>query len=115
MVPFKLATGVRVMLVANIYVSDSLVNGARGKVVHIVSNDNHMVTSVLIKFDNQQVGIKAIQASSYQATFPDAVPLGKHEVVFHAKRKHGSENHTPTICTDTSLGNHNTQSARPHT
>ena len=86
----KLAIGARIMLVANIDVSDGLVNGAR-EVVHIVTNDNHMVTSVLVKFDNQQVGIKAIQTSPYRASFPNAIPLGKHEVVFRAKRKRGSE------------------------
>ena len=79
------------MLVSNIDVSDGLVNGARGEVVHIVSNTNHTVTSVLVKFDNQQVGIKAIQTSPYQASYPNAVPIGKHEVVFRAKHKRGSE------------------------
>ena len=71
--------------------ADGLVNGARGEVVHIVTNDSSIVTKVLVKFDNQRVGIKAIQTSPYRATFPNAVPLGKHEVVFRAKRKRGSE------------------------
>ena len=48
-----LAIGARIILVANIDVSDGLANGARGEVVHIVTNDSHMVTSVLMKFDNQ--------------------------------------------------------------
>ena len=53
------------MLVANIDVSDGLVNGAIGEVVHIVTNANRMVTNALVKFDHQQVGIKAIQTSPY--------------------------------------------------
>ena len=78
------------MLVVNTDVSDGLVNGVR-EVVHIITNDDNMVSNVLVKFDNQQVGIKAIQTSPYQAKFSNAVPLGKHEVVFRAERKCGSE------------------------
>ena len=58
--------------------------------------------------DNQQVGIKAIQTSSYRASFSNAVPIGKREVVFRAKHKHGSEITHP-VSTNTSLGNHNTE------
>ena len=39
------------MLTTNVDVSDGLVNGARGEVVHIVTNDNNDVTTVLVKFD----------------------------------------------------------------
>ena len=75
------------MLTTNVDVSDGLVNGARGKVVYIITNNSSEVTSILVKFDNGRVGLKAIQTSPHQARFANAVPLSKREVVFFAKGK----------------------------
>ena len=47
----KLAIGVRVMITTNVAVSDGLVNGARGEVDHVVTNNNSEVTSVLVRFE----------------------------------------------------------------
>ena len=73
----KLATGARVMPTANVDVSDGLVNGARGEVVHIVINTNGEVASILVKFDNSRVGLKAIQTSPHRGRFGNAVLLSK--------------------------------------
>ena len=67
------------MLTANVDVSGGLVTGARSEVFHVVTNTEH---SVLVKFDNPQVGCKAIQTSPYRNTYPYAVPLSKYEVIF---------------------------------
>ena len=103
------------MLTTNVNVSDGLVNGARGGVVHVVTNIDNKVTTVLVKFDNSRVGLKAIQSSQYRATYTNAVPLAKYEVVFPAKSKKKNRNYTFTVSTDPCMGNHYTQSTRPNT
>ena len=60
----------------------ALVNGA---------SSNNDVTSVLVKFDNEQVGVKTCLSSQYRSCYPNAVPLSKIEVVFLAKGKRGAE------------------------
>ena len=79
------------MLTTNVDVSDGLVNGARGEVVHVVTNNDNKVTTVLVKFDNDHVGLKAVQSSPYRTTYTHTVPIAKYEIVFPAKSKKGSE------------------------
>ena len=60
----KLAVGAHVMLTINIDVSDGLVNGTCGEVAHVVSL-GEKVSKVLIKFDDPNIGRKALQTSPY--------------------------------------------------
>ena len=100
------------MLTINADVSDGLVNGASGKVMHVVTNDDNEVTTVLVKFDNNHVGLKGMQSSHYRTIYTRAVPVAKYEIVFPAKGKKRSEI-TRLVSTNPSIGNHNTQSTRP--
>ena len=86
----KLAVGSRVMLTANVDVSDGLVNGARSTVVEFVRNGGAIV-KILVFFDNHNVGTSAMQSNQSTAQYNNAVPLKKHEVTFLAKNKRGSE------------------------
>ena len=86
----KIAVCARIMLTTNVDVSDGLVNGARGEVIHIATNNIKATHNILVKFDNPEVGAKAKHANHYR-NYPDTVPLTRHETVFLAKGKHGSE------------------------
>ena len=66
-------------------VSDGLISGAGGELVHVVTSNDHKVTHILVKFDNPHVGAKAKLSSQYCHQYSDAVPLTKHEAVFLAK------------------------------
>ena len=78
------------MLTTNVDVSDGLVNGARGEVVHIAANSTNSVTHILVKSSNGEFGAKARHASPFN-NHSNAVPLTKHETVFLTKGKRGSE------------------------
>ena len=66
-------------------------NGARGEIVYVVTNENNAVTTVLVKFDCEKVGQKAHQASRFRGMYPNVVPLNKVEVVFLAGGRRGAE------------------------
>ena len=83
-----LAVGAKVMLTSNINVSDGLVNGACGFLAGIMCCPFGEVHTLLVKFDNENVGLAAIATSPYKTQYSTAVPLVPISVTFKiGKRK----------------------------
>ena len=76
----KIALGPRVMLTTNVDVSDGLVNGARGEVVHIVTDSSNSLMLVSKQFN---------VVHNYCLNYGNAVPLSKVETTFLAQGKRG--------------------------
>ena len=73
------------MLETNVDVSNGLINGAGGELVHDETSNYYKVSHNFFKFDNPHVGAKAKLSSQYCHQYSDAVPLTKHEAVLLAK------------------------------
>ena len=81
----RLAVGAKVILVINIDVSDGLVNGSLGTVSGIITTGSQ-VTTILVKFNSDRVGVAAIQKSHYRQDYPDSVSITRHEAMFRIGR-----------------------------
>ena len=70
------------MLTTNVDVTDGLVNGARGEVVHVVSDNDDALTHILVKFDHPNVGIQAKLRSQFGQQYPryESVEFQRHHV-----------------------------------
>ena len=85
-----LAVDAKVMLTVKVDVSDGLVNGAMGIVKAIIKTSNQ-VSLILVKFEHNHVGIKAISHSHYREQYPKIVPISRHEAVFNIGRNKAAE------------------------
>ena len=74
-----------VRLTSNIDVTDGLVNGVRGIIQKLITNDEQSISVILVKFDDKTVGEKAKVLSQYKEQYLDVVPIFKHGIPFHHK------------------------------
>ena len=58
-----------VRLTSNIDVTDGLANGVRGIIQKIIINEDGIVNTILVKFDNEGIGEKAKASSPYKRTW----------------------------------------------
>ena len=86
-----LAEGARVMLTYNIDTADGLVNGVIGTVNSFVKNDKGKVLTVLVDFDDEQVGLKTKTKSQWSDKYPTSVPIMRHEGKFEKDGKKGAQ------------------------
>ena len=75
-----------ITLTSNIEVTDGLVNGVRGIIQKLITNDEQSISVILVKFDDKTVGEKAKVLSQYKEQYPDAVPIFKHGIPFQHKK-----------------------------
>jgi hypothetical protein len=92
----KLRVGARVILTNNIDVTDGLTNGAMGCVQHIICNSTQdyrkkHVETILVKFDNVNVGVCALQKSKYKHISTDGVPIERYHATFFVKGRKSFE------------------------
>ena len=79
--------GARVMLTTNIDVSDGLTNGAMGTVANIITDQiTGEMKTILVEFDNDNVGCEAKCRSLYTYSNHNAVPIEKVQVTFPVNR-----------------------------
>ncbi len=80
----KVKKGARVMLTNNLDISDGLTNGAMGTITHFIFGDNRKQPhTILIKFDNNKIGVTASKGSKYRHICTKSVPITPYEATFY--------------------------------
>ena len=77
----------RVMLIHNVCVMDSLVNGAVGELIGVVERRDGTVDKLVIKFDNEQTGAETRKAFPILSSqYPGGTPVFRKELEYSIAR-----------------------------
>ncbi|XP_062607978.1 uncharacterized protein LOC134269784, partial [Saccostrea cucullata] len=91
---FAVATGARVMLIRNVDLSDSLVNGVMGTVTGFIKDTKiDEVKFILVKFDDPLVGKQ--RRKNFKMSFGDSTPIEREQTIF-TTGKHNNVEHLKT-------------------
>ena len=86
----------RVMLINNVNIRDSLINGQLGTVIDFIVNEQSEVSAVIVKFDNPEVGEEQRKAHSLIANkykSENGTPIFKINLEYNVPFRRGSKQH----------------------
>ena len=86
----KLKLNARVMLTINLDVTDNLANGSLGTVVDFFQNPQGEVKYVLVKFDDEDAGVKYRRELNFDHRYPGQMLTAIKKVEFEFQLKKGS-------------------------
>ena len=94
----ELSIGSNVVLIANIDIADSLVNGARGMVTDFIIDDNGIMRAVMVQFDNPEAGIESKRSSEHFCkkfkVNSSGIPIFRKDFEYRLPFKKGTKSHS---------------------
>lgn len=83
----------RVVLVHNIDVSDGLNNGAKGKVLDFIKDEEGKIIQVVVEFDHSESGasLRQKQTNKFREQYPQGTPISRLHFYYTLGRKQAVE------------------------
>ena len=87
----RLAVGAKVMMTVNIDTTDGLVNSVMGKVKAFKKNSENRIDTILVEFNDKNVGVIAKTRSRYRQEYPNCVAVERHKGQYSKHNKKGAQ------------------------
>ena len=79
------------MMTVNIDTTDGLVNGVMGKVKGFKKNSKNRIDTILVEFNDKNVGVIAKTRSRYRQEYPNCVAVERHKGQYPKQNKKGAQ------------------------